>query len=126
MDYNEIIETLKDLCENGMGIPEQSFINTFDMLNKQKDIYITAPFYKKYILAQRRIVYITIGDESMYITAMTVEMYNKETSESNSIVFAKTDDEIKIIGISDKARNGKLIYANKEEAVKYKITGGGI
>ena len=118
MEYDNLIETLVDYCESGMSIPEKSFINTFELLQKQDLIHVDAPFYKQYVLNQKRIIYVVYGETSMYITAMSVELYNQENGQSNSIIFTRTDDEIKVIGISNRAKNGLLIHANLEELRK--------
>jgi hypothetical protein len=118
VEYDDLIETLKDICESGMSIPEKSFINTFELLKKQDLIYVDAPFYKQYILSQRRIIYIVYNELSTYITAMSVEVYNKENGQSNSIIFNITEGIVKVIGISNKAKNGLLIVANLEELNK--------
>ena len=100
---------------SGELIPEQRFINTFDIMQAQGLIYVEAPFQKKYLLNQHRIINVKIGDISTYITAMSVEVYDKNQFRSNSILIRKINNkDIQILAITSMAKGNNVVYGNLE------------
>ena len=115
MEYEELLELLKDYCYSGELIPEQRFINTFDIMQEQGLIYVEAPFNKKYLLNQHRLINVTIGDISAYITAMTVDVYDKNKFRSNSILVRKINNEsIQVLAITNMAKGNFVVFGNLE------------
>lgn len=115
MEYEELLELLKEYCMSGELIPEQRFINTFDIMQEQGLIYVEAPFQKKYLLNQHRIINVRIGDISTYITAMSVEVYDRNQFRSNSILIRKINNkDIQILAITSMAKGNNVVYGNLE------------
>lgn len=115
MEYEELLELLKEYCMSGELIPEQRFINTFDIMQAQGLIYVEAPFSKKYLLNQHRIINLRVGDISTYITAMSVEVYDKNQFRSNSIIIRKINNkDIQILAITSMAKGNNVVYGNLE------------
>lgn len=115
MEYEELLELLKEYCISGELIPEQRFINTFDIMQEQGLIYVEAPFSKKYLLNQHRIMNVKVGDISTYITAMSVEVYDKNQFRSNSILIRKINNkDIQILAITSMAKGNNVVYGNLE------------
>jgi hypothetical protein len=115
VEYEELLELLKEYCMSGELIPEERFINTFDIMQDQGLIYVEAPFQKKYLLNQHRIIHIIVGDISTYITAMSVEVYDKNQFRSNSILIRKINNkDIQILAITSMAKGNNVVYGNLE------------
>lgn len=116
MEYEELIELLKDYCWSGELIPEERFINTFDIMVQQDLIYYEAPFNKKYLLNQHKIMSVTIGDISAYVTAIQMDIYDKIQNRSNSLLLRKIHNkDVQILAITDRAKGNNVIIGNLED-----------
>jgi hypothetical protein len=121
VEYEELIELLKDYCWSGELIPEERFINTFDIMMQQDLLYYEAPFNKKYLLNQHKIICVRVGDMSVYVTAMQMDIYDRTASRSNSLLLRKIQNQdIQILAITDRAKSNNVIFGNLEDLLEWR------
>lgn len=114
MEYQDLIEILIEYCNTNEEILEQTFINTFKILQDQGLISVYAPCIKNdQVLVKTQLLRVEYNNRGALVIAMNIDIYDKNTTKSNSILIRKTiNDKIVIVGISDTAKIYNLICGN--------------